>query len=95
MKSAKEPKVKLTLTVRKSAIEEAKKYASQEGTSLSNIVEDYLVKYSKKNKTNDNEEKDITKSLAYQLMGCAKDGPLSNITDNEIKDLRIKDRYNL
>ena len=95
MKSAKEPKVKLTLTVRKSAIQEAKKYASQEGISLSNIVEDYLVKYSKKNKTNDNEEKDITKSLAYQLMGCAKDGPLSNMTDKEIKDLRIKDRYNL
>ena len=95
MKSAKEPKVKLTLTVRKSAIEEAKKYASQEGISLSNIVEDYLVKYSKKNKTNDNEEKDITKSLAYQLMGCAKDGQLSNMTDKEIKDLRIKDRYNL
>ena len=95
MKTTKEPKVKLTLTVKKSAIEEAKKYATAEGSSLSNIVEEYLVKYSKKHEAMQSEQKDITKSLAYQLMGCAGDGPLNNMTDREIKDLRIKERYNL
>lgn len=91
MKSAKEPKVKLTLTVRKSAIEEAKKYATAEGSSLSNIVEDYLVKYSKKHQNNS----EGTQNIADLLFGCAKDGPLSNMTDKEIKDLKIKERYNL
>lgn len=95
MKTPKEQKVKLTLTVKKSAIEEAKKYASLEGSSLSNIVEDYLVKYSKREKKEESPINELKKSLAYELMGCAKDGPLSNMTDKEIKDLRIKERYNL
>lgn len=91
MKITKEPKVKLTLTVKKSAIEEAKKYATAEGSSLSSIVEDYLVKYSKKHHNSSNS----TPNIADQLFGCAKNGPLSNMTDKEIKDLRIKERYNL
>ena len=93
MKSTKEPKVKLTLTVKKSAIENAKKYAQLDGSSLSSIVEDYLVEYSKISETE--KHSDFKNSLAYQLMGCAKGGPLDNMTDDEIKDMRIKDRYGL
>jgi hypothetical protein len=93
MKSTKEPKVKLTLTVKKSAIENAKKYAQLDGSSLSNIVEDYLVEYSKSNK--ESEQSDFKGSLAYQLMGCAKGGPLDNMTDDEIKDMYVKDRFGL
>ncbi|MCF0050900.1 DUF6364 family protein [Dyadobacter chenwenxiniae] len=93
MKSTKEPKVKLTLTVKKSAIENAKKYAQLDGSSLSSIVEDYLVEYSKTSKAEN--QSDFKNSLAYQLMGCAKGGPLDNMTDDEIKDMRIKDRYGL
>lgn len=93
MKSTKEPKVKLTLTVKKSAIENAKKYAQLDGSSLSNIVEEYLVEYSKSSQ--EEEQSDFKNSLAYRLMGCAKEGPLSNMTDEEIKDMRIKDRYGL
>ena len=33
---------KLTLTVDKQVIEEAKKYAKKQGRSLSNLIEDYL-----------------------------------------------------
>ena len=33
---------KLTLTVDKQVIEEAKKYAKEQGRSLSNLIEDYL-----------------------------------------------------
>ena len=33
---------KLTLTVDKRVIEEAKKYAKEQGRSLSNLIEDYL-----------------------------------------------------
>ncbi|WP_254560414.1 DUF6364 family protein [Dyadobacter diqingensis] len=95
MKSVKEPKVKLTLTVKKSAIDEAKKYASQAGTSLSNIVEDYLVNYSKNKQEPKSDTRDFKQSLAYQLMGFAKDGPISSMTDDEIKNLRIKERFNL
>ena len=91
MKTAKEQKVKLTLTVKKSAIEEAKKYANLEGSSLSNIVEDYLVKYSK-SKPKSSEK---TKNLADELFGCASDGPFSQLSDKEINDMRIKERYNL
>ena len=91
MKIPKEQKVKLTLTVKKSAIEEAKKYANLEGTSLSNIVEDYLVKYAKsKPKSGGN-----TKNLADELFGCASDGAFSQLSDKELKDMRIKERYNL
>lgn len=33
---------KLTLTINKQIIEKAKKYASRQGRSLSNLIEDYL-----------------------------------------------------
>ena len=39
---------KLTLTVDKSVIKRAKEYAESNGTSLSNLVENYLKSFSKK-----------------------------------------------
>jgi hypothetical protein len=91
MKTVKEPKVKLTLSVRKSAIEQAKRFAATRGTSLSNLFEEYLLSYTKSD--------DITiakkPSIADELFGCAKDGPLRYMTDREIKDLMIKDKYGL
>lgn len=89
MKNLKEQKVKLTLSVRKSAIDEAKKYASLEGSSLSNIVEDFLVKYSKSNSDSSHS------NLADELFGCAKNGSFSELSDREIRDMRIKERFNL
>ncbi len=41
---------KLTLTLDKSVIESAKKYAKSQGRSLSNLIEDYLKAVSVKGK---------------------------------------------
>lgn len=91
MKTAREPKVKLTLSVRKSAIEQAKKFAATQGTSLSLLIEEYLINYTKPE-----QDAELKKpSLADQLFGCAIDGPLRYMTDKEIKDLMVKDKYGL
>ena len=47
---------KLTLTVDKSVIKRAKEYAESTGTSLSNLVENYLKSFSKKSIQDKNEE---------------------------------------
>ncbi|MCE7064646.1 DUF6364 family protein [Dyadobacter sp. CY326] len=91
MKSTKEPKVKLTLSVKKSAIEDARKFAALQGTSLSSLFEEYLLSYSR----SQNKAEFEKYSLADELFGCAKDGPLRNMTDKEIKDMMVKDRYGL
>jgi|GEM_PF-6162231 len=89
---AQDQKVKLTLSVKKSAIDRAKKYASLEGTSVSHIVEDYLAKYIS---TKDIDPENKTPNPADLLFGCAKDSALSKMTDREIRDLRIKEKYNV
>jgi hypothetical protein len=91
MSTAKEPKVKLTLSIRKSAIEQAKIIVASHGTSLSNLIEEYLINYTKPER----EAGQKKLSLADQLFGCAKDGPLRYMTDKEIKDLMVKDKYGL
>jgi hypothetical protein len=58
---------KLTLTVDKSVIEEAKKYAESTGTSLSNLVENYLKSFSKKPATT---KKDELSPLIKSLKGA-------------------------
>lgn len=95
MEANKEPKVKLTLTVKKSVIEEAKRYASLSDISLSNLVEDYLATYSRRTDQSTTEVEDFKESLPYKLMGFAKDGPLSSKTDDEIKSMRIKEKFGL
>lgn len=90
MKTLKEPKVKLTLTVRKSIIQAAKEYATLDEISLSSLVEDYLSEYLTKRKTGNE-----AKNLPDQLFGFAKDSPLSSKTDEEIRALWVKDKFNL
>lgn len=60
---------KLTLTIDKSVIEQAKKYAKAQGRSLSNLIEDYLKTVSGKPK----EENDLELSpLIKSLLGSVK-----------------------
>ena len=55
---------KLTLTIDKTVIEEAKKYAKSQGRSLSNLIEEYLKSISAKDqKSAELELSPITKSL--------------------------------
>lgn len=55
---------KLTLTIDKSVIEEAKQYAKSQGRSLSNLIEEYLKSVSTKDsETETLELSPITKSL--------------------------------
>jgi len=55
---------KLTLTIDKSVIEQAKKYAKSQGRSLSNLIEEYLKSVSSDDqKVNKFELSPITKSL--------------------------------
>ncbi|TLV03085.1 DUF6364 family protein [Dyadobacter luticola] len=90
MATKKEPKVKLTLTVKKSVVENAKNYAAQLGISLSQLIEDHLAKLNAKEEL----KSDKPMSISDQLFGCAR-GPLSNMTDQEIKDMWVKDKYGL
>ena len=66
---------KLTLTIDKSVIEQAKKYAKAQGRSLSNLIEDYLKTVSGKPK----EENDLELSpLIKSLLGSV------NVPENEV-----------
>ncbi|WP_209332092.1 DUF6364 family protein [Lunatimonas salinarum] len=54
---------KLTLTIEKSVIEKAKKYASGKGRSLSDIIENYLKIITKEEQSKEVELTPIVKSL--------------------------------
>ena len=55
---------KLTLTIDKSVIEEAKQYAKSQGRSLSNLIEEYLKSISNNDSESENLKlSPITKSL--------------------------------
>jgi len=80
---------KLTLTVDKSVIEEAKKYAKSTGRSLSGIVEEYL-----KSLTHQSEEKDEFEisPLVKSLWGSVK--PLPDSKDyKEILEEELAKKY--
>ncbi len=89
MRTSGEEKSKLTLRVRKSTLEKARTYASEQGTSLSALVETYLSDIP--NKT------EITKPpfSINEMFGFLKDSPMRSMTDREIKDMMIKDQYGL
>jgi len=60
---------KLTLTIEKTIIENAKKYAKEQGRSLSNLIEEYLKSVS----SNMKEDKEIKLSpLVKSLYGSVK-----------------------
>ncbi|HWV31472.1 MAG TPA: DUF6364 family protein [Dyadobacter sp.] len=90
MKATKDPKVKLTLTLRKSAVENAKEYAGKHHTSLSFLVEEYLGRFQEP-KSDGKRKAEIISSM----FGFLKDSPMANMTDREIKDMMMKDKYGL
>jgi len=61
---------KLTLTIDKSVIEDAKKYAKSQGRSLSNLIEEYLKAVSKK--SSKSSEKLELSPIVKSLYGSVK-----------------------
>jgi len=70
---------KLTLTVDKAIIEEAKKYAKSNGRSLSNIIEEYLKSLIQKE---ENESEFEISPLVESLWGSVK--PIPKSTDYKV-----------
>lgn len=58
---------KLTLSLDKEVIEAAKEYARKRNTSLSNLIENYLVSVTAKSKVNADEISPLVKSLSGVL----------------------------
>ncbi|MEQ8903706.1 DUF6364 family protein [Ekhidna sp.] len=74
---------KLTLTVDKDTIERAKKYAKEQGRSLSSIVENYLKLLSSKER---NREEFGDTSVVKSLLGSLK--LPENISEDYKKEIR-------
>ncbi len=55
---------KLTLSMDKKIIEEAKKYARKRNTSLSNLIENYLISVTKKSSHSGEEVTPLVRSLS-------------------------------
>jgi len=76
---------KLTLTIDKSVIEEAKQYAKSQGRSLSNLVEEYLKSVSsKEDKPQPLKLSPITKSLFGAVRVKDKNIDYKKILEDEI-----------
>ncbi len=75
---------KLTLKLDADIINQAKNYATQHGMSLSAMVEEYFKQITSRKRK---------KYLAEDLAGCLKD--MKHLSDKEIKDMYLKDRYNV
>ncbi|MEO6283454.1 MAG: hypothetical protein ABIN80_01995 [Dyadobacter sp.] len=86
MRHTREPKSKFTATLPKDLSLHSENNVGVDTTlpSLSNLI-----------KTNESDQMEFMKSLPFLLMGCARNGVLEHMTDNEIKDLRINERYGL
>ena len=81
---------KLTLTVDRSVIKMAKEYAESTGTSLSNLVENYLKSFSKKPIQHKKEEiSPLIKSLKGSFK--APDG----FDYNEVLEMELSKKYGL
>lgn len=96
MKATKNPKVKLTLSVRKSALEGARSVADKRHVSLAFLVEEYLDQFREsksdvEHKADGKRKADIINSM----FGFLKDSPMRNMTDREIRDMMIKDKYGI
>jgi hypothetical protein len=76
---------KLTLTIDKTVIEDAKKYAKSQGRSLSNLIEEYLKSVSSKDlKSVNTELSPITKSLYGSVKLKNKDIDYKKVIEDEI-----------
>jgi hypothetical protein len=81
MRHTREPKSKLTASLPKHFT--SHKENNVDGSTTSTLI------------SNPSDQIEFIKSLPFLLMGCARNGVLEHMTDNEIKDLRIKERYGL
>lgn len=81
-------KVKLTLTVEETIVNQAKEIARNSHQSLSKLIEDYLGSFKK------TETKGSDISFAKKLHGIGR-SEFSNMTDDQIKDFMYKDKYGL
>jgi hypothetical protein len=80
-------KTKLTLTIKKSIIEKAKKYANDRGSSLSNNVENYLKAIIKE----DNIESIDLTPIVKSLKGAFKES--KNIDYKKERYKRLTEKY--
>jgi hypothetical protein len=81
-------KVKLTLTVEDQVIFKAKHLAMTKKQSLSNIIEQFLLKDFL------GKENDQAISIAKSLRGIGK-SELSSKSDKEIKEMMVRDKYGI
>lgn len=77
------------MTVKKSSLEKAREYASAQGTSLSLLVDEYLSTIPSKA----SEEK--PPFSINEMFGFLKDSPIRSMSDREIKDMMMKDKYGI
>ncbi len=81
-------KTKLTLTVEKDIIEQAKEYAKNTGVSLSELIQDYLTRIT--GKTEKGEHVAETPSIYRKYAGIAK-SDLDPVKDKErLRDIRLE-----
>ncbi len=80
-------KTKLTLTIEKAVIEQAKQYARDTGQSLSELIQNYLKKISK----NETEISLKEPSSKYSKFSGIIDSDLDPVKDRDkIRDIRIE-----
>nr|WP_295928413.1 hypothetical protein [uncultured Dyadobacter sp.] len=91
MKDAKNPGAKLTSTAGQRSKKSQAKYPGQEIDVPILMAEDAPGEYGK---SASQEARAFRSSLAFTLMGCAR-GPLSDMTDEEIKAMMVRDKYGL
>lgn len=89
MKTSNKEKVKLTVNVRKSTLEKARKYAEEQGMSLPRLVENYLSSIQQ-----DAQDEKPPYSI-NEMFGFLKDSSMRSMSDREIKDMMIKDKYGI
>ncbi|MEN0006317.1 MAG: DUF6364 family protein [Bacteroidota bacterium] len=86
---------KLTLTLDKNVIEQAKQYAKNEGRSLSNLIEDYLKVLI--TSANQEEEEFQFSPIVSSLKGAIKLEPdqVEHFNYKEVLEQELLDRYNV
>lgn len=79
-------KIKLTLTIEQSVVEEAKRYSRKNRKSLSSLIEEFLHQLSRKSQTQS--------SVVERTKGILK-GAYQGKTDKEIRDEIYKEKYGI
>ncbi|MGJ8683363.1 MAG: DUF6364 family protein [Nonlabens sp.] len=83
-------KTKLTLTIEKAIIEQAKQYAKDTGQSLSELIQNYLNRLSRENVGTENNKLAEEPSKYRKMAGIIK-SDLDPVKDRDkIRDIRIE-----